>query len=304
MPITGANRLCFFSSPSTIVAAVVVVVAMGLGQPATEIGVMAEAALLEVGGGHVIPAFGPGQDRGLPRAEPKPAGGHTFVGTGSDVLGTFLRVSCNAPSSVDGNSLSFISIAVGPGPWGTKLTADVPELFEVLVAQPPGPRQLCLWLGARVVLVYGEDGRCSWQWAYRRFTALPGTQFITRTGDEGVISELIQSLRRRITGLDITKQVRHIQSPLYVGCSNDLRERVLSSSRQLRTRNRPLCLTVSVLKALNLEVEVVVRVVVRTWEPVQLSLAERLVATLAGSLLCWSGFNTTQAGATPGAAPT
>ncbi|KAF4459591.1 hypothetical protein FALBO_13646 [Fusarium albosuccineum] len=55
------------------------------------------------------------------------------------------------------------------------MTADVPELFEALVAQPPRPRQLCLWLGSRVVLVYGEDGRCSRQ-LDRRFTALPGSQ--------------------------------------------------------------------------------------------------------------------------------
>ncbi|KAF4978801.1 hypothetical protein FZEAL_4868 [Fusarium zealandicum] len=124
--------------------------------------------------------------------------------------------------------------------------------------------------------------------------------FLGRTGDVALVLELIESLKRRITGLDGTKKIRHIQSPLYVGCSNNLRQRLATYKRNLRTANRPLYLTVSVLKALGLEVVVVPRVVMRTWKAEQLSLGERLVTTLAGSLITQYGFNATQAGANTG----
>ncbi|KAM0228109.1 hypothetical protein ACHAP5_012030 [Fusarium lateritium] len=120
-------------------------------------------------------------------------------------------------------------------------------------------------------------------------------QFLNGEHDEKSIEELIASFKRRETNLDSTNAVRQIQSPLYVGSSLDLNKRENNYYRNLREMNRPLCLTVSILEALNLKMDIIIKIVLRTWKEEQLPLAERLVATLARSLLHQTGFNSTQA---------
>ncbi|CAJ0552183.1 Ff.00g061620.m01.CDS01 [Fusarium sp. VM40] len=121
-------------------------------------------------------------------------------------------------------------------------------------------------------------------------------QFIKKNGEKS-IQELVTSFKRRVTNLDTTNTVRQIQSPLYVGCSIDLNTRVNNYYRNLRDTNKPLCLTVSVLEALNLKMDIIIKIALRTWKDEQLPLAERLVTTLARSLVHQTGFNATQAGA-------
>ncbi|KAM0189459.1 hypothetical protein ACHAPI_010039 [Fusarium lateritium] len=120
-------------------------------------------------------------------------------------------------------------------------------------------------------------------------------QFLNGKHDEKSIQELIASFKRRETNLDSTNAVRQIQSPLYVGSSLDLNKRENNYYRNLREMNRPLCLTVSILEALNLKMDIIIKTVLRIWKDEQLPLAERLVTTLARSLLHQTGFNSTQA---------
>ncbi|KAH7146341.1 hypothetical protein EDB81DRAFT_934282 [Dactylonectria macrodidyma] len=125
--------------------------------------------------------------------------------------------------------------------------------------------------------------------------------FNTKASDDKIIVELATRLHLRITGLDLTGDVRHHQSPLYVGCSTDLWDRFNNYKlKRLSRINKSIGLTLSVLRALGVDMDLVSRVVIRTWEVDQLSLAERLVTTLAGSLICQTGFNTTQAGSQTG----
>ncbi|KAM0542124.1 hypothetical protein ACHAPJ_012949 [Fusarium lateritium] len=100
--------------------------------------------------------------------------------------------------------------------------------------------------------------------------------------------------------LDPTESIRMRQSPLYVGCSKDLanRTKVYKNNGSLKGINKPLGLTVSVLKRLHIDVEMKVVAVLRTWKPNQLAMAEQLIATLAGSLVYQHGFNAIETGGT------
>ncbi|KAH7010064.1 hypothetical protein EDB80DRAFT_839204 [Ilyonectria destructans] len=88
---------------------------------------------------------------------------------------------------------------------------------------------------------------------------------------------------------DPTEQIRQIQSPIYIGCSTDLKMRMSQYLDPALPRlNKPMSLTVSTLGALGLPVT----------EKDQLPLAEQLLTTLACSLVYQHGFNDTEAGGT------
>jgi hypothetical protein len=128
----------------------------------------------------------------------------------------------------------------------------------------------------------------------------PHPRFINGDGDCKALEALVESLGKRIRpGSPTTRQV---QSPLYVGCSTNLQKRLAdyTPNRWFRGVNKPLALTASVLAALGTPVKLVPRVVLRTWKDGQLAPAERLVTTLAASLVCQTGFNAIQAGGAPG----
>ncbi|KAI8714975.1 hypothetical protein NCS52_01004200 [Fusarium sp. LHS14.1] len=99
--------------------------------------------------------------------------------------------------------------------------------------------------------------------------------------------------------LDPTGLVRMRQSPLYVGCSKDLRKRMMTyGQNSLPQVNRHLALTIKVLAQLSLSVDVHVRPVLLIWKKDQLPVAEQLVATIAGSLIYQYGFKAIEAGGT------
>ncbi|KAF9765539.1 hypothetical protein IL306_002165 [Fusarium sp. DS 682] len=109
---------------------------------------------------------------------------------------------------------------------------------------------------------------------------------------------LIQTLRRMCNS-DPTETVRMKQGPLYVGCSKDLGKRTqVYNQNNIKEINKPLGLTLSILRRLDLDVKVNVSVVLRTWKPDQLAMAEQLVTTLAGSLVFQHGFNAGESGGT------
>ncbi|KAI7760659.1 hypothetical protein LZL87_007871 [Fusarium oxysporum] len=143
-----------------------------------------------------------------------------------------------------------------------------------------------------------------WQWGYNlKPDSMPSPQSIQSDGEFSKIEGLISSFELRCDRqLDPTGKVRQLQSPLYVGCSIDLRERTskykLHSRGGLLNVNKPLCLVVNILSALDLHVELSVQVVVRTWEGIPLPVAERLITTVACSFVYQHGFNAVEAGGT------
>ncbi|KAJ4011533.1 hypothetical protein NW752_008539 [Fusarium irregulare] len=99
--------------------------------------------------------------------------------------------------------------------------------------------------------------------------------------------------------LDPAGTTRMLQSPLYVGCSKNLFERTKIYTRDsLRGMNKPMALTICILRMHKVKVDVCVGNVLRVWKEDQLPKAEQLVATLAGSLVYQHGFNATEAGGT------
>lgn len=136
-------------------------------------------------------------------------------------------------------------------------------------------------------------------------TAPPqSTRFINNDAEKQNVLCLVRGLvKRRLASPSgsisaAPAEVRQVQSPLYVGCSTNLPNRIgnYSPSQHLTKVNKPMALTVSVMEALGLPVSMTIRVVLRTWKGHQLPIAEQLVATLAGSLVCQTGFNAIQAG--------
>ncbi|RBR25203.1 uncharacterized protein FIESC28_02111 [Fusarium coffeatum] len=114
------------------------------------------------------------------------------------------------------------------------------------------------------------------------------------------IEALLETLRSMCDPtLDPTKLVRIEQSPLYVGCSQNLEKRMGTyGTNCLKDINKPLGLTVAIMRSLKLPVKLHVRNVIRTWKPSQLPVAEQLVTCLASSLVYQRGFNSTEAGGT------
>ncbi|KAJ4157068.1 hypothetical protein NW754_008710 [Fusarium falciforme] len=103
------------------------------------------------------------------------------------------------------------------------------------------------------------------------------------------IEGVIEMFKKRCNRTrDPSGKVRQIQSPLSVGCSTYLRSRTnaykRSARRSLASVNKPLCLVVNTLEALNLSVDISVQIAIRIWEPNHLPLAEQLVTTIACSL--------------------
>lgn len=125
-------------------------------------------------------------------------------------------------------------------------------------------------------------------------------QYLKQDAEVPRIEALASGLRARCQiALDPTQSVRQVQSPLYVGCSVDLRRRTESYSRDgLVDMNKPLGLTLRVLEALEIPMKLSIQVAIKIWELDQLPLAEQLVATLAGSLVYQYGFNATETGGT------
>ncbi|CAM1510647.1 Fc.00g009820.m01.CDS01 [Cosmosporella sp. VM-42] len=125
-----------------------------------------------------------------------------------------------------------------------------------------------------------------------------GARFLEQDSELESIRALAFSFSRRCnTSLDPSEDIRQIQSPIYVGCSIDLKTRT-SRYANASNVNKPLSLTMSILTALNYPVKPIVQIALRIWEQDQLPLAEQLITTLACSLVYQHGFNATEAGGT------
>ncbi|KAG8405475.1 hypothetical protein J3458_022129 [Metarhizium acridum] len=113
-----------------------------------------------------------------------------------------------------------------------------------------------------------------------------------------MFAERLRERAKAILSVDSTGQVIQVQSPLYVGCSDKMEKRTQDyiGPSNLVNINKLLVLALNILKIMNLPSGLYARPVIRIWERHQLPYAERLVATLAESLVAQNGFNATEAG--------
>ncbi|KAF5678767.1 hypothetical protein FCIRC_6381 [Fusarium circinatum] len=127
-----------------------------------------------------------------------------------------------------------------------------------------------------------------------------GPMFIEKAEEVPRIRALIKTFEAMCDrSLDPTGQVNISQSPLYVGCSKDLNKRMaVYANRNVRYINKPLGLTVCILRKHNRGPELVVGCVLRILRKEQLPMAEQLVCTIAGSLIYQHGFNAVETGGT------
>lgn len=169
--------------------------------------------------------------------------------------------------------------------------------------QDPDERQLAQWV-AHVDAAYSSTNRAANAIALAHPTK---ARYVADESKVASIEAFVSSLRKRLLPSGCRHSAtattaRHIQSPLYVGCSTNLTARLANYKRtqHLTSVNRPLALTISVLSALGLTVSWSAHVVLRTWKASQLSQAEQLVVTLANSLIHQTGFNSIPGGDNPG----
>ncbi|KAI8260206.1 hypothetical protein K4K58_002110 [Colletotrichum sp. SAR11_239] len=133
-------------------------------------------------------------------------------------------------------------------------------------------------------------------------------RFIDSSGGVEKMRCLVAGLRRRRRPLQHVAdgQIHQHQSPLYVGCSTKLQQRLkdYSTTNRMDSINKPLALLMCALKKAGLEPEFTQRVVLKTWQPAQLPTAERLVIAMARSYLWQDGFNVAEGGGKSGNAHT
>ncbi|RBQ65845.1 hypothetical protein FVER14953_21763 [Fusarium verticillioides] len=125
-----------------------------------------------------------------------------------------------------------------------------------------------------------------------------GPMFIEKAEEVPRIRALIKTFEGMCDrSLDPTGRVNISQSPLYVGCSKDLNKRMgVYKNRNVKSINKPLGLTVCILRKHNKGPELVTGCVLRILRKEQLPKAEQLVCTIAGSLIYQHGFNAVETG--------
>ncbi|PNP79518.1 hypothetical protein FNYG_07134 [Fusarium nygamai] len=134
-----------------------------------------------------------------------------------------------------------------------------------------------------------------------------GPMFIEKAEEVPRIRALIKTFEGMCDrSLDPTGRVNISQSPLYVGCSKDLNKRMgVYKNSNVKSINKPLGLTVCILRKHNKGPELVTGCVLRILRKEQLPKAEQLVCTIAGSLIYQHGFNAVETGgAGPQSLPT
>ncbi|KAK1727449.1 hypothetical protein CaCOL14_008726 [Colletotrichum acutatum] len=134
------------------------------------------------------------------------------------------------------------------------------------------------------------------------------TRLITNAADVFLANNLVKALQRRQRVVTDSRhfRVHQIQGMPYVGCSGDLETRVpgyrtnnaLGGKRTLdpASINTPLILLLSAIKVIGLVPKTVSRVILKTWEPGLLPMAERLVISLAHSNYAQDGLNVAEGG--------
>lgn len=132
-----------------------------------------------------------------------------------------------------------------------------------------------------------------------------GPRYITSDAVKEGMTALISSLQRRVVEslkLDPTGSTQLIQTPLYVGLSTKLADRMpkhdptSKKSRALENSNKEHGLVCSLMKVQGLGPQAVSRVVLLLWDKEDLWLWETLVCAIANGLISQDGFNRTECG--------
>jgi hypothetical protein len=134
-----------------------------------------------------------------------------------------------------------------------------------------------------------------------------GPMFIDKDEELWRVRALIKTFEGMCDrNLDPSGNTYSSQSPLYVGCSKNLKKRTQFYAKwNVSGMNKPLGLTMSILRKLNRPPDLVIGCVCRIVKRDQLPKAEQLVTTIAGSLVYQHGFNATESGGTgPKSIPT
>lgn len=130
-------------------------------------------------------------------------------------------------------------------------------------------------------------------------------RYITSDAAKDGMVALINSLQRRVDEslkLDPTGSTQLIQTPLYVGLSTKLSERMpkhdptSKKDRALENSNKAHGLVCSLMKVQGLSPQAVSRVVLLLWDKEDLWLWETLVCAIANGLISQDGLNRTECG--------
>lgn len=125
---------------------------------------------------------------------------------------------------------------------------------------------------------------------------LDSAQYIEQDSDLPSIQALLSMFESWCrASLDPTQKVRQTSSPLFVGFSVEMNATLATCDQaQLLSMNKPMVLTVQILRALGHPVKACVQVALRIWEVDQVFIAEQLVVALAGSMVYDHGFSHTE----------
>lgn len=130
-------------------------------------------------------------------------------------------------------------------------------------------------------------------------------RYITSEDAKDSMMALISSLQRRVDEslkLDPTGSTQLIQTPLYVGLSTKLADRMpmhdptSTKDDALENSNKAHALVCSLMKVQGLSPQAVSRVVLLLWDKEDLWLWETLVCAIANGLISQDGFNRTECG--------
>lgn len=116
--------------------------------------------------------------------------------------------------------------------------------------------------------------------------------------------EFLAATRARqvsLSTLDTTGSLWSVQTPIYVGCSQNVKSRItayrpVQLQTAFKSANNPYGLTMSLLHKQGLRPIPKIITIIRVWAGKQLPIAERLVTALAGSYVHQGGFNIQEGG--------
>ncbi|KAK0668160.1 hypothetical protein QBC41DRAFT_303625 [Cercophora samala] len=132
-----------------------------------------------------------------------------------------------------------------------------------------------------------------------------GPRFIKSISGQSHATFVHASLRRRWEAMkqaDPSGTVYSVQSPLYIGCSENIAKRLADytchkeTNNRLLSGNKFLCLTISLLKHRHVVCDIGKLAVIRIWEAGQLKDAELLVTLVAQAYTAQDGFNIQEGG--------
>ncbi|KAK1826075.1 hypothetical protein QBC39DRAFT_29890 [Podospora conica] len=154
----------------------------------------------------------------------------------------------------------------------------------------------------------GQPGSTVWEVDHQYGIYTPGanapSRFIESRSSLDSMRELLAATKTRqssLSALDGTGTLCSVQAPMYVGCGQNVRDRIrvyapVQQVVAFKNASKPYGLFMSLLHKQGLIPRPMIIAVVRTWGRHQMATAERLVTALAGSYVHQGGFNIQEGG--------